>query len=125
MIQLFWKEHCSTAALLELDKLVSSLDPKPHPSPLASVIQWDAASCGIHLFQFETGLVGAWRNGLLESVRGSSLLESQDVLKPSEAHGTGECLIKIHFSSARAARAHQFLTRISWGTARQAKQLDS
>ena len=89
MIQLFWKEHCCTAALLELDKLVSSLDhigsqapSKPHPSPLASVIQWDAASCGIHLFQFETGLVGAWRNGLLESVRGSSLLESQDVLKP-------------------------------------------
>jgi hypothetical protein len=88
MIQLSWKEHCSTAALLELDKLVSSIpSPKPpgfsHPMGCSICV-----ICGIHLFQmfqFETGLVGAWRNGLLESVRGSSLLESQDVLKPSEA----------------------------------------
>lgn len=80
MIQLFWKEHCATA-LLELDKLVSSI-----PSPIQAGFS-HPMGCGImrHPFQFETGLVGAWRNALLESVRGSSLLESQDVLKPSEA----------------------------------------
>ena len=51
------------------------------PSPLGSVMhpangmQFAESIC----FQFGTGLVGAWRNRLLESVRGSGLLESQHV----------------------------------------------